>query len=73
MKMLLKLSLLTLSLIIVNSAHADYYELSTRYKCGSKYVVASYKYRSLQRARDAQAVLRASARYRNTWIKLIKE
>lgn len=66
--------LLTLLLVLIPiNAKADYWQVSTRYWCGWQYVTATYKYKSLARARETLGVFRKMPKYKNCWIKLVRE
>jgi hypothetical protein len=64
---------LLIALAIPATSHADYFMVYVKYRCPGKWVTATYKERSLKGARQTQATFRAIRKYRNTWIRLVRE
>lgn len=79
--MTLSLALITLmGFSFIKEAKADYYMVYVKYTCPPlkaggpvRYLTATYKKKSLARARQALNAFRSIPRYRNCWIRLVRE
>lgn len=79
--MTLSLALITLIAFSFNSeAKADYWVVYVKYTCPPlkangpvRYLTATYKRRSLKAARQVQETFRKIPKYRNTWIRFVRE
>lgn len=66
--------MLTLLLVLLPiNAKADYWVVYTRYWSCGEYKTAPYKYKSLNRARDTLNLFRKMPKYKNCWIRLVRE
>jgi len=73
MKPLIATMVLLIALAIPATSHADYWMVYVKYKCPIGWVTAPYKRRSLKAARQTQEMFRKIPKYRNCWIRFIKE
>lgn len=69
----MKTLLLSLLLLIPATSHADYYVVYLRYKSCGVMRTATYIRKTLPAARMVQDTFRKIPKYKNCWIKVVRE